>query len=215
MVNEFQSAPLTEARGDVWNVAPVWHGYRFQSAPLTEARGDSSSRSLRVDARSFNPLPLPKQGETYGAPFPHTFDQVSIRSPYRSKGRWKQYRPHETLSCFNPLPLPKQGETSFSKRFSMSLKVSIRSPYRSKGRHLANMLVDPLPRFQSAPLTEARGDQAHRRHLQSGHGFNPLPLPKQGETFWDFSQRRMPKHVSIRSPYRSKGRHHALWTSPW
>ena len=40
----FQSAPLTEARGD------MWPGYRgetaaaggFQSAPLTEARGDSS-----------------------------------------------------------------------------------------------------------------------------------------------------------------------------
>ncbi len=204
----FQSAPLTEARGDSYYIV---RQSSFQSAPLTEARGDLDFRF-----------------------------------------------PIHLCAGFNPLPLPKQGETS-SKRFSMSLKVSIRSPYRSKGRHLANMLVDPLPRFQSAPLTEARGDQAHRRHLRvrpwfqsaplteargdkegltgthERTSFNPLPLPKQGETYQEDrgdyyctlgkvsirspyrSKGRQPWHhntpdyfqVSIRSPYRSKGRHNS------
>ena len=36
----------------------------FQSAPLTEARGDKDS-SMRFNVPiSFNPLPSPKQGET-------------------------------------------------------------------------------------------------------------------------------------------------------
>ena len=58
--------------------------------------------------------------------------RVSIRSPYRSKGRFRGHPlPLPELSGFNPLPLPKQGEI---------YQVSIR------------------PVFQSAPLTEARGD---------------------------------------------------------
>ena len=36
----------------------------FQSAPLTEARGDLSRRKFRSDFSCFNPLPSPKQGET-------------------------------------------------------------------------------------------------------------------------------------------------------
>ena len=39
-VKEFQSAPLTEARGDIWVEAKTSKGKLFQSAPLTEARGD-------------------------------------------------------------------------------------------------------------------------------------------------------------------------------
>ena len=44
------------------------------------------------------------------------------------------------------------------------IRVSIRSPYRSKGRY--NLVHRPLGRhsmFQSAPLTEARGDEAGSR----------------------------------------------------
>ena len=37
---EFQSAPLTEARGDVSGSAREFMLQMFQSAPLTEARGD-------------------------------------------------------------------------------------------------------------------------------------------------------------------------------
>ena len=37
------------------------------------------------------------------------------------------------------------------------------------------------------------------------NSFNPLPLPKQGETGNDWWHNE-PGRVSIRSPYRSKGR---------
>ena len=62
-VYRFQSAPLTEARGDEYVDAIAAANTLFQSAPLTEARGD-----LRVPwpahlFQRFNPLPLPKQGE--------------------------------------------------------------------------------------------------------------------------------------------------------
>ena len=37
----------------------------FQSAPLTEARGDMNGLEARSNtSRGFNPLPSPKQGET-------------------------------------------------------------------------------------------------------------------------------------------------------
>ena len=47
---QFQSAPLTEARGDLMGDVDVAANVVFQSAPLTEARGDlavctSSSKS--------------------------------------------------------------------------------------------------------------------------------------------------------------------------
>ena len=107
MGSKFQSAPLTEARGDPWlsvnRSYPAW----FQSAPLTEARGDPSDFLL-----CFNPLPSPKQGETWRAP------------------TWKH------CSSFNPLPSPKQGETPplLSGAETKRPAVSIRSPHRSKGR---------------------------------------------------------------------------------
>ena len=65
----FQSAPLTEARGDrlVW-YDPLTEArgdyLMFQSAPLTEARGDCELLSYAVSR-----------------------GRVSIRSPHRSKGR--------------------------------------------------------------------------------------------------------------------------------
>ena len=156
----FQSAPLTEARGDSmkrwWNTDPAGVSIRsphrskgrpnslspndctssFQSAPLTEARGDSWAFLRCLADTCFNPLPLPKQGET-------------------SLPRLRRIR----LKCFNPLPLPKQGETV--QRFPLCEWgwVSIRSPYRSKGRPLSGACSTAWPWFQSAPLTEARGDQ--------------------------------------------------------
>ena len=134
--------------------------------------------------QSFNPLPLPKQGETSGP--------TARRSP---------------CPCFNPLPLPKQGETHCQWDTWQDFKVSIRSPYRSKGRrgsieHPASDLgFNPLPLpkqgetpatlstasaitlFQSARLTEARGDISRISLALPFKSFNPLPLPKQGETF--------------------------------
>ena len=55
---KFQSAPLTEARGDTLRRTKEAEYDKFQSAPLTEARGDPDPR-LDQDQRGygFNPLP--------------------------------------------------------------------------------------------------------------------------------------------------------------
>ena len=125
----------------------------------------------------------------------------------------------DRLRCFNPLPSPKQGETPAHARKPPS------SPHRSKGRRqLFDECFNPLPSpkqgettpcgmpptvcmFQSAPLTEARGDkpanQQDERPIE--RSFNPLPSPKQGETTAN-SVSRASSPVSIRSPHRSKGR---------
>ena len=133
------------------------------------------------------------------------------------------------MRSFNPLPLPKQGETSFLEADGILIGVSIRSPYRSKGRRIRAKCTMPHRLFQSAPLTEARGDRNDGMVSRYVSGFNPLPLPKQGETWmlpwmslpWScFNPLPLPKQgetvpsdpdvpgvpVSIRSPYRSKGR---------
>ena len=54
----FQSAPLTDVRGDPRIDAGVACPYRFQSAPLTDVRGDVGGiRLSSVSNSSFNPLP--------------------------------------------------------------------------------------------------------------------------------------------------------------
>ena len=84
----FQSAPLTEARGDACFTRRCRYRALFQSAPLTEARGDREAYAVQRSIRRFNPLPLPKQGEMKKTTFDAAgLDTVSIRSPYRSKGR--------------------------------------------------------------------------------------------------------------------------------
>ena len=60
-------------------------------------------------------------------------------------------------------------------------------------------------RFQSAPLTKARGDQKVREHSRTAHSFNPLPSQKQGETRM-LNECFEAEIVSIRSPHKSKGR---------
>ena len=132
----------------------------FQSAPLTEARGDTQDAMGRLRFHRFNPLPSPKQGET------------SSSSRYGS----------QELS-FNPLPSPKQGETQGEPETPGTYGVSIRSPHRSKGRPNSS-LISALPiKFQSAPLTEARGDSDLDSIFFGSGCFNPLPSPKQGETY--------------------------------
>ena len=132
--------------------------------------------------------------------------------------------------CFNPLPSPKQGETPLGACDAILKRVSIRSPHRSKGRLLLSRRIGPIQRFQSAPLTEARGDasaaitadsnssfqsaplteaRGDPRRAISGplhQGFNPLPSPKQGETWAARTLCHYANKVSIRSPHRSKGR---------
>ena len=83
----FQSAPLTEARGDETAPDVPTAPDTFQSAPLTEARGDKRLRTVEATNYRFNPLPLPKQGEISILRRQQPITVVSIRSPYRSKGR--------------------------------------------------------------------------------------------------------------------------------
>ena len=78
----FQSAPLTEARGDVPARRNLKIAGMFQSAPLTEARGDV----------------LVAKSVIRGI-------EVSIRSPDRSQGRFGRPGPaREWINGFNPLP---------------------------------------------------------------------------------------------------------------
>ena len=156
---------------------------QFQSAPLTEARGDTAAVATAAGLIMFQSAPLTEaRGD-------------AILAPFALGGR-----------CFNPLPSPKQGETGCRRRWRRRLGVSIRSPHRSKGRLWK---IGDLPHgslFQSAPLTEARGD-GYSLVLPCGFScFNPLPSPKQGETL-SLRLSRLEVDVSIRSPHRSKGRH--------
>ena len=162
----------------------------------------------------FNPLPSPKQGETV------------------------RCRTELNRTCFNPLPSPKQGETSIGAVRTAPLTeatpnwVPSFNPLPSPKQGETGRPRDSPPNFyefQSAPLTEARGDRSRasqnpprfsfnplpspkqgetqpiRRQAQRRTGFNPLPSPKQGETRV-IQPRSSFWYVSIRSPHRSKGR---------
>ena len=79
----FQSAPLTEARGDIReDVDSTEEISLFQSAPLTEARGDLDGGYVKPATKV-----------------------VSIRSPDRSQGRFPRPPPNPIGPIgFNPLP---------------------------------------------------------------------------------------------------------------
>ena len=83
---------------------------------------------------------------------------------------------------FNPLPSQKQGETYPSQPIPSNVE-----------------------RFQSAPLTKARGDWHTGLYRGCPRGFNPLPSQKQGETSAR-ARAASSCFVSIRSPHKSKGR---------
>ena len=54
----FQSAPLTDVRGDPKFARATSLSLRFQSAPLTDVRGDFvARRQPQMPLRCFNPLP--------------------------------------------------------------------------------------------------------------------------------------------------------------
>ena len=190
----FQSAPLTEARGDP---PPRRQGSApcqalFQSAPLTEARGDrrpadSICSCNVVSIRS----PHRSKGRQRLLDKAARSSSVSIRSPHRSKGRHACSVNDATAPdvCTVSIRSPHRSKGRRLRLYGQArCPVSIRSPHRSKGRpggmiHLARPAG---MMFQSAPLTEARGDVASRL-IDFAHascsGFNPLPSPKQGETW--------------------------------
>ena len=183
----------------------------FQSAPLTEARGDVEALETgRLPYTCFNPLPSPKRGEMARACWRKPMrDKVSIRSPHRSEGRCPRQRGRAAHLLFQSAPLteargdffesenpggphhipvsirsPHRSEGRWRNHRACSGRscVSIRSPHRSEGRSCPYRLSRATPsRFQSAPLTEARGDVDKGILIASAQRFNPLPSPKRGE----------------------------------
>ena len=174
----FQSAPLTDVRGDTcWHTihydddtvsirsphgckgrlsfdrairAPI----RFQSAPLTDVRGDSATyrgapRRPMVSIRS----PHGCKGRSAVVKFGFLLVYVSIRSPHGCKGRSGWRRTGMASSMFQSAPL-----------------TDVRG----------DACDFPIPcgptRFQSAPLTDVRGDVEEWEKLRDrARGFNPLP----------------------------------------
>ena len=140
---------------------------------------------------------------------------VSIRSPHQSKGRPAE----EVISqldfcCFNPLPSPKQGETQvfpFRARANGRFQSAPLTKARGDAGAQGNSNNDFM--FQSAPLTKARGDSGRRTMPALTTRFNPLPSPKQGETAITAAVNDDTPTVSIRSPHQSKGR--PLWRTVW
>ena len=224
--------------------------FEFQSAPLTEARGDTRPVAGTIDPRAsgFNPLPSPKPDyELVSIRSPHrskgrhtdgAMDSViilvSIRSPHRSKGRpAHQKRFAASKSAYSvSIRSPHRSKGRLRKNSVMPrlVSVSIRSPHRSKGRLIVKLLTlvgyvsirSPhrskgrrkrrrdaagVAMFQSAPLTEARGDaiRSPARPVvtaQTGVSIRS-PHRSKGRRKRHRCCRRC--HVSIRSPHRSKG----------
>ena len=58
LLDEFQPAPLTEARGDPGIRVETFEMLLFQSAPLTEARGDATQSSRVGTGVVFQSAPL-------------------------------------------------------------------------------------------------------------------------------------------------------------
>ena len=202
----FQSAPLTKARGD----GPSrrrWHGgSRFQSAPLTKARGDQPPLGVQRALKRFNPLLSQKQGETRhpeGEPQPCA---VSIRSSHKSKGR-HGIAPDRYVQGGVSIRSSHKSKGRPEENYEQALaeRVSIRSSHKSKGRPASEAGVAGLAKFQSAPLTKARGDTASAASTSSNMCFNPLLSQKQGETIEGDIEVPL-LSVSIRSSHKSKGR---------
>ena len=132
----------------------------FQSAPLTEARGDGPGGGPDSIAQGFNPLPSPKRGEM---PWPRNPARSTdcfnpLPSPKRGEMPLAGY-PDRGRPCFNPLPSPKRGEIEFTTDTGAKFNLFQSAPLtEARG----DPLYPPADRlggsFQSAPLTEARGD---------------------------------------------------------
>ena len=172
-----------KSKGRRRSLCPPCRAEQFQSAPLTKARGDPAVSTARSPKKCFNPLPSQKQGETQ-----RSYSRVACYAsfnplPSQKQGETRAACPHQVgTASFNPLPSQKQGETRRhndearivvvsirsphkskgrlveTHRGEFTRKVSIRSPHKSKGRHHSESGRSSGGRFQSAPLTKARGD---------------------------------------------------------
>ena len=180
----------------------------FQSAPLTEARGDRPAMPRHLSHGRFNPLPSPKQGETtimLKIPLA-IFGFNPLPSPKQGETRLYSVDASDA-STFQSAPLTEaRGDSMAYFRYNRTCEVSIRSPHRSKGRPAGNHRVMLHHMFQSAPLTEARGDDtdAHLCHRVLRVSIRS-PHRSKGRRIGLLLVRSL-FVVSIRSPHRSKGR---------
>ena len=79
----FQSAPLTDVRGDAANIVNRGRTSGFQSAPLTDVRGDSYPTKDRSGIAWFQSAPLTDVRGDYAFLGARDLDSsVSIRSPH-------------------------------------------------------------------------------------------------------------------------------------
>ena len=179
----FQSAPLTEARGDAYTWRSFSDRTSFNPLPSQKQGETLAGRQAAVSDSSFNPLPSQKQGETLrAAPRP-----APVRSfnplPSQKQGETNLHsRLCAAQEGFNPLPSQKQGETTHNHSKNNTLCVSIRSPHRSKGR-----LVGCCCPYARGAVSIRSPHRSKGRHMLEGVDLSA-----------DF--------VSIRSPHRSKGR---------
>ena len=134
-------------------------------------------------------------------------DDVSIRSPRRSEGRFigmgamtshlkfQSAPPAEArgdlvsffrldpVRRFNPLPPPKRGEMANTAAVTEpGSGVSIRSPRRSEGRSYASLIsnITKVVSIRSPRRSEGRCSQTTSSRKDFWR-FNPLPPPKRGE----------------------------------
>ena len=181
--SQFQSAPLTKARGDVSAARIELPTMKFQSAPLTKARGDTSIPSAQTQRKKFQSAPLTKaRGDSISLAMSHAKKKFQSAPLTKARGDTNLPCCLAILFGFNPLPSQKQGETCYRRHPCQTREVSIRSPHKSKGRQKTLWVFHAHPKFQSAPLTKARGDLGLSGSSVDMPSFNPLPSQKQGET---------------------------------
>ena len=187
-------------------------GYRgacFNPLPSPKQGETHALESLREDQKGFNPLPSPKQGETRASWATSSRNGRSFNPlPSPKQGETPPDAPARAhRGSFNPLPSPKQGETSAATPDVGGGGVSIRSPHQSKGRPSARRVRLPDgPKFQSAPLTKARGDDDQAEAEADELGFQSAPLTKARGDAHALREGLQALGVSIRSPHQSKGR---------
>ena len=108
--------------------------------------------------------------------------------------------------CFNPRPARKHGATRERDGVHVVGRVSIRAPHASTGRQREIEMTEEEALFQSAPRTQARGDQVrHRDHAVDAHVSIRAPHASTGRHPAS-AQRYLYIQVSIRAPHASTGR---------
>ena len=109
--SRFQSAPLTEARGDAFRRVAEERLQKFQSAPLTEARGDPLHHKLSRAGAKFQSAPLTEARGDRALSIGQIRDTMFQSAPLtEARGDTDLYEWPHVLRGFNPLPSPKRGE---------------------------------------------------------------------------------------------------------